>query len=151
MLKKLTQLLAEIDVVHNKLILLTGALASGKTRLLRAYAAQNGTTPLNLGGGLSHRLVALQLKGRHLQASSLLRELADEYTQNDLLLIDNIELLFDKTLQIDPLDVLKRLGHSRRVVAVWPAAINNGRLNYAELGHPEHRDYSLNGLVTIEI
>ena len=68
-----------------------------------------------------------------------------------MLLLDNIELLFDRTLQLDPLDLLKRHAHARRVVAVWPGELRDGRLTYAEMGHPEHQDYGLDGLVPFEI
>ena len=74
---------------------------------------------------------------------------------SDLLLLDNIELLFDRSLQLDPLDLLKRHAHAKRVVAVWPGELQGdartGRLTYADMGHPEHQDYSLAGVVTFEI
>lgn len=82
---------------------------------------------------------------------SELRDLGDEHAKGDLLLLDNLELLFDPSLQLDPLDVLKRHAHARRVVAVWPGQLRDGRLSYAELGHPEYREYGLNGLVPFEI
>jgi hypothetical protein len=53
----------------------------------------------------------------------------------------NIELLFDRSLQLDPLDLLKRHAHAKRVVAVWPGELQGdtrtGRLTYADMGHPE--------------
>ncbi|WP_245754405.1 BREX-3 system P-loop-containing protein BrxF [Candidatus Accumulibacter aalborgensis] len=51
--------------------------------------------------------------------------------------------------------LLKRHAHSKRVVAVWPGELRDdgktGRLTYAEMGHPEHRDYATDGLVTVEM
>ena len=100
---------------------------------------------------MAARLAALPPKQRHLQAVSILRELADQHAKGDLLLLDNLEVLFDKTLQLDPLDLLKRHAHSRRVVAIWPGELSNSRLTYANMGHPEHQDYSLDGVVPFEI
>jgi hypothetical protein len=92
---------------------------------------------------------------RHLQTTTILRELADQHAPGDLLLLDNIELLFDRSLQLDPLDLLKRHAHAKRVVAVWPGELQGdartGRLTYADMGHPEHQDYSLAGVVPFEI
>jgi hypothetical protein len=80
-----------------------------------------------------------------------MRELADEYASGDLVLLDNIELLFDQSLRLDPLDLLKRHAHARRVVSVWPGELRDGRLSYAEMGHPEYQDYGLEGVVPFEI
>ena len=88
---------------------------------------------------------------RPLQTLALLRELAEQHASDNLLLLDNIELLFDSSLQLDPLDLLKRYAHAGRVVAVWPGELQDGRLTYAEIGHPEHRDYGLAGVVHFKI
>jgi hypothetical protein len=100
-------------------------------------------------------LAAIPQKQRHLQVGTILRDLTDEHANGDLLLLDNIELLFDRSLQLDPLDLLKRHARSRRVVAVWPGELqgdtSTGRLTYADIGHPENQDYSLAGVVPFQI
>jgi hypothetical protein len=151
MLARLDHLATEIGALHSKLILLIGGAHSGKTALLAAFAAQMDAKILNVGSELGRRLAAIPQKQRHLQAGTVLRELADEHAKGDLLLLDNIELLFDTTLQLNPLDLLKRHAHSRRVVAVWPGDLRDGRLTYAEMGHSEHRDYATDGFVALEI
>lgn len=151
MIKKLERLVDEIAAVHSKLILLIGAPRSGKTALLATLAKNRQVTPLNIGSALGKKLAAIPHKQRHLEAGMLLRNLTEHYANGDLLLIDNIELLFDRTLQLDPLDLLKRHAHSRRVIAVWPGELRDGRLTYADIGHPEHQDYSLDGLVPFEM
>jgi hypothetical protein len=151
MIKKLERLVDEISAVHSKLILLIGDPRSGKTALLTDLAKNRQVTMLNIGSTLGKKLAAIPHKQRHLEASALLRELTDKYANGDLILIDNIELLFDKTLHLDPLDLLRRHAHARRVVAVWPGELRNGRLTYADIGHPEYQDYSLDGVVPFEI
>ena len=66
-------------------------------------------------------------------------------------MLDNLELLFEPCLQINPLDLVRRLAHSKRVVAVWPGELRGDRLVYADMSHPEHRDYSRDGVVVLEI
>jgi chromosomal replication initiation ATPase DnaA len=151
MLSRLQRLVAEIGALHSKLILLIGPPRCGKTALLDALAQSSAAVPLGVGLELGKQLAAVPQKQRHLQAATLLRELADRRTNADLLLIDNIELLFDKSLMLDPLDLLKRLARTRRVVVVWPGEWRNGRLTYAEVGHPEQRDYGADGWVPFEI
>lgn len=151
MIKKLERLVDEISAVHSKLILLIGDPHSGKTALLATLAKNRQATPLNIGSALGGNLAAIPHKQRHLEAGMILRELTDKYANDDLLLIDNIELLFDRTLHLDPLDLLRRQAHARRVIAVWPGELCNGRLTYADIGHPEYQDYSLDGVVPFEI
>ncbi len=151
MIDRLERLVEEIAALHSKLVLLIGAPGSGKTALLHALGKNRGATPLNIGSALGSRLAAIPQKQRPLQTNTILRELADQHAVGDLLLLDNIELLFDRTLQLDPLDLLKRHAHARRVVAVWPGELRDGRLVYAEMGHPEHQDYGLEGLVPFAI
>ena len=55
--------------------------------------------------------------------------------------LDNLEILFDKDLQQDPLRLLQGISRNRAVVASWNGIMNSGRLLYAETGHPEYRSY----------
>ncbi len=151
MLTRLDRLADEIAALHSKLILLVGRPGCGKTALMAALANRRGAKVMNVGAALGKRLAALPQRQRALQAFVAMRELADEYANGDLLLLDNIELLFDQSLKLDPLDLLKRHAHARRVVAVWPGELRDGRLSYAQMGHPEYRDYGFDGLVPFEI
>ncbi len=152
---RLLRLVDEIGALQSKLVLLIGAPRSGKTALLRSLAKNKGVKPLNIGALLSARLAGIPQRQRHLQTTSILRELADQHASEDILLMDNIEILFDRSLQLDPLELLKRHAHSRRVVAVWPGQLQgdekSGRLTYADMGHPEHQDYSIAGFVPFQI
>lgn len=151
MLARLEQLTTEIGVLQSKLILIIGASRSGKTALIQALAKKRGVSVLCVGSELGNRLSVVLQRQRHLQTTTILRELAEQHATGDLLLMDNIELLFDRSLQLDPTDLLKRHAHAKRVVAVWPGDLRDGRLTYAEMGHPEHQDYGLTGLVPFEI
>ena len=151
MLAKLERLIGEIGDLNSKLVLLVGASRSGKTKLLRELGLKLNIDPLNVGLELGRRLAATPINKRGFSAGELLREIADKERTDDPLLLDNLELLFEKSLQINPLDLVKRLAHSKRVVAVWPGEARGDRLIYADMSHPEHRDYSRDGVVVLEI
>jgi len=151
MLAKIERLIGEIGDLNSKLILLVGPSHSGKTQLLRQLGDKLSIAPLNVGLELGRRLAATPNNKRGFSASELLREIADMERTEDTLLLDNLELLFEPGLQINPLDLVRRLAHSKRVVAVWPGEMRGDRLVYADMSHPEHRDYSCEGVVILEI
>ena len=150
MIAQLERLIGEIGDLNSKLVLLVGASRSGKTKLLRELGAKLNIEPLNVGMELGRRLAATPNNKRGFSAGELLREIADKERIYDPLLLDNLELLFEKGLQINPLDLVKRLAHSKRVVAVWPGELRGDWLIYADMSHPEHRDYSRDGVVVLE-
>lgn len=137
MLAKLERLIGEIGDLNSKLILLVGPSRSGKTQLLRQLSAKLNIEPLNVGLELGRRLAATPNNKRGFSAGELLREIADKERTEDPLLLDNLELLFEPGLQINPLDLVSELRCDRLV--------------YADMSHPEHRDYSRDGVVVLEI
>lgn len=151
MIEDLDQLVEDISGVNSKLMLLIGPPRSGKSSLLRELSERRETRVLSVGAALGRELLIEPSTQRHLQAADLLKGIADQFVSQGLLLIDNIELLFDRTLQLSPLDLLKRHAHARRVVAAWPGELRDGRLTYATMGHPEYQDYGVDGLVPFKI
>jgi len=155
MISRLETLTSEISALHSRLILLIGPPRSGKTALLNSFGERMGMVPLSIGSELGRRLMPIPHKQRHLQTGNLLRELVEIHAPGDFLLIDNIELLFDPSLQLSPLDLLKKQAHTKKVVAVWPGELRGegrtARLTYAEMGHPEQRDYATDGVVVFQI
>ena len=151
MLNKLQTRVNEIEALHSKLLLLIGSPGIGKSRLLAELASSRDTNVLKVGAELGRKLANLPQRQRTLQANTLLRELTSAHATDGLLLLDNIELLFDRSLKLDPLDLLKQHSKALRIVVVWPGEIKNDRLVYAELGHPEYQEYSVEGLVPFEL
>lgn len=152
MLSKLEQYVEQLGELNTKLIVLAGPRGSGKTKLLRELGEKLGVQSLNINLELGRRLAATSHAARGFSVGQLLRDIADrERNEGDLLLLDNLELLFERGLQINPLDLIKRLAHSKRVVAVWPGELRGNRLYYAEMTHPEYRDYDANGVVALAI
>lgn len=147
-LDKLERLVEEVGELQSKLILLVGN--GGKTRLLRTLAERLQATPFNIGARLGYRLLATPVADRGFSTGELLREITDSARGDAPLLLDNLEVLFEPSLSINPLDLIKRLAHARRVVAVWPGEMRDDRLLYASIGHPEYRDYSRDGVVVFE-
>ena len=151
MLEDLDRVVGDISNLNSKLVLLVGPPRSGKSPLLNALAERKDAPVLRLGTDLGRQLISVPRARRPLLASELLGEIANGATVAGILFLDNMELLFDHTLQLDPLNLLKRHAHARRVVAVWPGELHEGRLTYATTGHPEYQDYGVDGLVPFKV
>lgn len=151
MIEQLDRLVDDISGLNTKLVVLIGSPGAGKSQLLRQLAARRKAAVMNVGAILGRELLTVPSTRRHLHAADMLKELAGGFVSQGLLLLDNIELMFDRTLQLSPLDLLKRHAHARRVVAVWPGELRDARLSYATTGHPEHQDYGIDGLVPFKL
>lgn len=151
MIEELQRKISDTALLNSKLILLIGPPRSGKTALLGQLSDRMNAQVLNVGLALGRDLLALPRTRRHLQVSELFKALADTATSQGLLLVDNIELLFDRTLQVGALDLLRSQARVRPVVAVWPGDLRENRLSYAVSGHPEHQDHSPDGAILFRI
>jgi hypothetical protein len=100
---------------------------------------------------LATRLAAVSNTQRPIEVRQALQELSDNGANAGPLLLVNIELMFDPSLQINPLEIVRSLARSKPVVMVWPGELRGDRLVYADMSHPEHRDYSRDGVVVLEI
>lgn len=147
MIEALSQRVEDVATLNSKLILLVGPPRSGKTRLLNALGERRQLGVVNVGAALGRLLLEIPASRRQAHAVEFFKDTAAANAVDGLVLLDNIELLFDRSLRLNPLDTLKRQAHVSRVVAVWPGEFRRGRLTYATMGHPEYQDYGVDGLV----
>ena len=137
------KVLARIDGVkalYHRLILVAAPGGSGKTEALREVAASTGARLVNLNLELSRRMLDLTERERALRFPDLLNEVVGK--DEPLVLLDNIEILFDAALKQDPLRLLQGASRNRTLVAAWNGTLEKGYLTYAAPEHPEHRRYS---------
>ena len=121
---------------YHRLVLVVGPPGSGKTVALRALAEKSGAELVNLNLELSKRLLDLTRTQRGRQVERLFRDLVAE-APGDVVLLDNLEILFDTALEIEPLRLLQVSSRNRTIVASWNGSFRDGTLTYAEPGHPE--------------
>ena len=125
--------------LYHRLVLLVGVAGSGKTGVLQKVAEELETEVVNLNLVLSSDLLELTEKQRSLKLPGLLDDVASK-ARSDVVL-DNLEILFDKDLKQDPLRLLQSVSRNHVVVATWNGTVVGKRLIYAEPGHPEYRCY----------
>ncbi|GIW92425.1 MAG: ATPase AAA [Pirellulaceae bacterium] len=185
------QVLQKIDQVrhlYHRLVLLVGPSGSGKTSALQGVAARASAPLLNVNLELSCRMLDLTERQRALQVPRLLQDVCASSVErhatnverrascvdrhgSEVLLLDNVEILFDVKLKQDPLRLLQGLSRNRTIVAAWPGRITGaseprhtsetvdarrtphdaGRyLTYAVPDHPEYRRYLIRDLVIVD-
>ena len=143
------QILRKIDEaagLYHRLVLVVGPSGSGKTAALRAVSERTGFPCINVGLELSRRLLDLAERQRPFQVPRLLGHVVG-VAGEQIVLLDNTEILFDITLQQDPLRSLQGLARTRTVVAAWNGRLEHGRLVHAIPDHPEYRHYPIADLV----
>ena len=133
----LTQAIERAETLHSQLVVVTGESAS---LLLEKTASKDGLVALNLGVGLSEKLIEVPRQDRAMSAASLFTDLLRELNTH-VLLLNHIEILFDKTLSIEPLKLLQSSARNLTLVVAWPGEKTTSLLTYAVPSHPEYRYY----------
>lgn len=133
-----------MDTAHTQfypLVLVVGSSGVGKTKALQTVADRTGLPYINVNLQLSQRLLPLISRQRALNATTVLEDMITDVGRT--ILLDNLEMLFHPSLQLDPLPCLQQLARrtNTTIVATWNGSIEHGRLEYAEPGHPEWRQY----------
>ena len=146
---KIKRFLKEADGLYYRLVLLVGKSGSGKTGVLRNIADEFGTSVININLALSRKLLELTAKQRSLRLQETFNLVTDK-AQSPVVL-DNLEILFNKDLSHDPLRLLQGISRNRAVLASWNGTSCNGRLLYAEAGHPEYRSYDLGDMLIVSM
>ena len=139
--------LDEAESQYYRLVLLVSESGSGKSTVLHKLADKLGIDVININLSISTNLLELTAKQRALRLPDALNQIVDNAQAT--VVLDNLEILFDKTLQQDPLRLLQGISRNRTVVASWNGKIDNGKLIYAEPGHTEYKSYELGDIITV--
>ena len=126
--------------LYNRLLLVVGPTGAGKTTALQDVRDRIGASLVNVNLELSRRMLELTERQRALQLPRLLRTIVSG-GDDETILLDNIEVIFDVALKQDPLRLLQGLSRNKTVVAAWNGAIVEDSLTYAAPHHPEYRRY----------
>jgi len=128
--------------LYHRLMLVVAPAGAGKTTALLDVQDRTSAPLVNVNLELSRRMLDLTERQRALQLPRLLRDLVSK-SEGEMILLDNIEILFDVGLKQDPLRLLQGLSRNKTVVAAWNGTIVEDSLTYAAPAHPEYRRYPM--------
>jgi hypothetical protein len=132
------QAINQAATCYHKLILIVGRSGSGKTYLLKKICGQMQIPLINLGIGLSQKLLPLTISERKLKTCEIVSELIDAQGASRLA-IDNTEVIFDPSLMLNPLGLLQSLSRIRLLIWSWNGEVEDGHVIYSYPGHPEYQ------------
>jgi hypothetical protein len=135
-----TQAIDQAGNLYHRLVLLAGPQGTGKTAALRAIAQAYGYPLLNVNLQLCKAMLELTRTQRTRQVDRLFKALVGAVPAA-VVLLDNIEVLFDPGLEVEPLRLLLNASRNQTLVAAWNGTYRAGTLTYAEPGHPEFAQY----------
>jgi len=145
---RVMQRIVQADELYHRLVILVGMAGSGKTAALQDVHERTAAPLININLELSRQMLDLTERQRALQLPRLLSESVDMFTA-DVILLDNIEVLFDVSVKQDPLRLLQGISRRKTIVAAWSGTINNDHIVYAMQGHPEYRRYPLRDFLIV--
>ncbi|MDN3395741.1 MULTISPECIES: BREX-3 system P-loop-containing protein BrxF [unclassified Pseudoalteromonas] len=103
----------------------------------------------NLSKLLSEKLVVLSLKDREQYLHSLVSDLVKEAV--DICYFSRINLLFEESLQADPLKLLQHAAKKKPIIVIWPGSLDSMSLSYAKPGLPDYKSYKLNEFQDVQV
>jgi ABC-type hemin transport system ATPase subunit len=128
--------------------MLVAPAGAGKTAALHDVHERTAAPLVNVNLELSRRMLDLTERQRALQLPRLLAEIVGA-SAAEVILLDNIEVLFDVSLKQDPLRLLQGLSRNKTVVAAWGGSIDGAHMVYAMPDHPEYRRYPLRDFLVV--
>lgn len=91
---------------------------------------------ININKLLSEKLLEIPKQKYPMFVYDILLEALQD--KDDLYILQHIDILFDPQLKINPTQLFEELSKSYKLIVEWPGRYDDGRLYYAEYGHPEY-------------
>ena len=145
---QVTRKIAPAAELYHRLLIMVAPAGAGKTSALHDVHERTGAPLINVNLEISRRMLDLTERQRALQFPRLLSEIVNT-NQGNVILLDNIEILFDVSLRQDPLRLLQGLSRNKTVVAAWAGYIDNKYMSYATPDHPEYRRYPVSDFFVV--
>ena len=93
---------------------------------------------LNVSEDLSKELLSVQTRKRSKFVRWWLKNRLSDIEEEPAI-CTNIDLLFEPSLKLDPLHLLRQIGHRQKIIVLWSGGFENNTLSYAQ---PKHAHYA---------
>ena len=136
----LREAIQQAGALYHRLVLLAGPQGVGKTAALQSISKEQTYPLINVNLQLCKAMLELTRSQRTRQVERLFK-IVVAADSAEVVLLDNLEVLFDPGLEVEPLRLLLNASRNQTLVAAWNGTFKDGTLVYAEPGHPEFAQY----------
>ena len=137
--------------LRTRLVWLVGMPGTGKTTCLKAIAGSDTTCSyVNLNAALTSHLVADSADQRPFRVGQHLSSILFPRSAGAWL-VDNIEILFSRSLKVSVVDRLSSLAQQATLVVAWPGELEEGRLTYGARNHPDFAEYPMDSPLVLDM
>lgn len=145
-IQELSEYIGQAHSLYHQLLLLVVPNRITRYELIYVSARELNCDVVNINLQLSRQLIELTHRQRKLQVGQLFEAIVEGSTVQvepfgGLVFIDNIEILFEPSLEIHVLNLLQKVSRGRVVVSTWPGRVIDNFVVYAQPGHPAFKRY----------
>jgi len=126
-----------IPQLPNALLIIAGERGAGKTKMAKALADAGLGQYINLSLVLARHLANQDDPTAMVRPSDMAQHLT-RMTSSSLVILDNIEALFQAELNLDVVWWVRQVARDIALVIVWPGPVVHGEFSYSM---PNRRDY----------
>jgi len=105
---------------------------------------------LELSEQLCEHLLPLSRSERSRKAPDILFQMLHSVT-SEVVWLDRIQVLFEPSLELDPLRQLQELARIKPIIAIWPGQITEQFLTFSVPGRADHQSYTASVLANLPI
>lgn len=133
----LPELVEEVRCQYHRLIIVCASTGIGDGHL-SAIADGYAWPLININLLLSRELKDFGATIRGVKADQVFRS-AITTCQSDVTCLDHTEILFDRSINQNPLLMLRHISRNKTIIAAWNGAATERHLIFADARHPEYR------------
>lgn len=122
-------------------VLLVHTDIAALSRVAAQIEEHYGWPRLSVGSRLSQELLPVLPKHRPRSTQRIMQDLVGSFAPGPILWVD-VDLLFEPSLALDPLKLMKDCSRQTPAVVMWPGAYENRALSYAVPEHAHYRTWS---------
>ena len=122
---------------HFRIIWVVGGSASERSAVIRAVADAEDGAVLDVGRLLSAALIEIPSPHRAVSVDDAFSDMLSSGGK-EVLCLDHLEILFETSLMLQPIDLVKNASRRFLLVASWPGTLTQDSLAFGQEDHPAH-------------
>ncbi|MGY0703741.1 BREX-3 system P-loop-containing protein BrxF [Bacillus subtilis] len=116
---------------------------------VKQFAETHSLPYINVNIEISRLLQDISVSRRSFRITEVFQQLIDKH-HDDVICLDYYELLFDNSLEIDPMILIKNNSRYKTLIISWRGKITGDTLIHAEPGHPEYKKFIVQDAIIIK-